>query len=150
MDDDDTPDDDSLAERDTVFESLSAEIQDLAVEQHFPYLVAKARRFLELGPDAYRAADFLHEPETRETEGLDRIRLACEQVSAWRGVTADSPLTGIGIEGIYEFAALMHLAPTMQSGRSTPDGSILDRMEFEHSVTGATTVIWNLVPVEPP
>ena len=28
----------------------------------FMYLVAKARRFLELGPDAYRSADFFHMP----------------------------------------------------------------------------------------
>jgi hypothetical protein len=150
MTDDTKPAEPSARERaDAAFELLPPPMQDLASEQWFPYFVSKALRYLEVGAEAYRAADFFHQPRPAGPAALKQLARGCQQLAEWRGLTAEVPLTGLGIEGMYALAAMLHLTMVEQHADFRPDGSALDRMEFAHRMTGARTVIWNLVEPRP-
>lgn len=150
MTDDTKPAEPSAQERaSAALEALPPSMQDLAIEQGFPYLVSKAQRYLEVGAEAYRAADFFHQPRASGSAAREQLERGCQQLAEWRGVTPEAPLTGLGIEGMYALAAMLHLTMVEQHADFRPDGSALDRMEFAHRVTGARTVIWNLVEPRP-
>jgi|GEM_PF-959764 len=133
-------------EDDDGFEELTEELQQLALEQHFVYLQAKATRFVAMGAIDYRRQDALGcPPSTTPKPILDKLRLGCEQIVAWRGLTEETALEGLGIDGFYALAGLFHLRPVHQTARALDDDRMLDRMDLVHEVTGHATTLWNIV-----
>lgn len=128
------------------FDALPEELQRLALEQHFIYLQTKATRFVAEGAVDYRRQDAQGlPPSTTPKPILEKLTLGCEQIMAWRGLTAETALKGLGIDGFYALAELFHFRLENQTARLLDDGRIIDRMDLVHEVTGRPTTLWNLV-----
>lgn len=122
------------------------------------YITNKAGRYLEVGPDVYRANDALHMPcaAWKATE-LSELAIACRQTVNGLGRTAEQPLE-ISVRGLYRLMDLVHYASgkgTSQEARTvtTPGahkGTILDEITFRHRVSGSVVRVFNLVPGKAP
>ena len=113
----------------------------------FMYLLSKARRYVKLGPQGYRADDALGmPPEDCPEPVLAAIRCGMEQLCALRGWSRDEPLEGIGIDGFYALLRTLHFEVEFQLASQLDDGTFLDEMHMRHSVTGRHIVLYNKVP----
>ena len=99
----------------------------LAIPKMYGYIHYKAFRYLAVGPAKYRQGDACQQPpEDWSPEQLELVRLGCEQVVRWRGLTPDTPLENIGIAGFYVLLHLLHFKLKKQSAFDGKDGTILD------------------------
>jgi hypothetical protein len=119
----------------------------LDVPRSFHYIHFKAYLYLLLGPDAYREGDALGRPPAALPElRLDAIRLGCQQILAWSGLTPDRPLRDIGVDGFYALMRLFHFRSVMQAALDAGSaGHVLDRMDMQHIVSSDQLRLYNLV-----
>ena len=77
---------------------------------------------------------------------LDTIRVGCEQIVQWRGLSPEAPLEGMGIGGFYLLAEFFHF--TLVGQALLLDGGLggmLDAMFMKHDVDGRALTFFNLV-----
>ena len=115
----------------------------------FMYLVAKAKRYLELGPEAYRSADFFDMPSADwSAPVLAAIESGMEQICRFKGYSSDSPLEHIGVEGFYPLLATLHFELEHQAAHFLDERTILDEMHMKHWMDGSRVVLYNKVLTE--
>ena len=113
----------------------------------FAYLLAKAQRYLKIGPDRYRRADAFNLPsQNLSPKTLDLVTLGMRQICQFLGYHEDRPFKDLGVGGFYALLETLHFGVVRQSARMAPDGSILDKMEMRHQVTNEEITLYNLVP----
>ncbi|TVQ41557.1 MAG: hypothetical protein EA384_00150 [Spirochaetaceae bacterium] len=114
----------------------------------FGYVQFKAFLYLELGPEGYRERDALQMPPADWPQSaLEAIGHGCRQLFHWRGLSAEAPLEGIGIDGFYRLIRMFHFRVAQQTALTTDeDDCITDRMSIRHIVTGKELTLYNRVP----
>jgi hypothetical protein len=107
------------------------------VPDGFGYMHAKASRLATLGPHLYRSQDALGRPDpTLSFDQLDALMRGALQIFQWRGLTPETALEGIGLEGLNHLVDLFHFRVTERSSTSLPGGNTLDRVLVEHIMHG--------------
>lgn len=130
---------------DKVMDGMSEEIEEIALENRFPYLFSKAFNFLQMGAEAYRNLDAFGEPSADlDAEDLALLESGCRQLMEGKGLTPEDPLRGLGIDGFYALFQLFHFSLVRQSVIPGEEG-MLDRMRMRHVVDGGEVVYYNLV-----
>lgn len=98
------------------------------------YIGSKARTFVEIGADAYRASDALGMPrQSLEESEAAGILHACQQVVEGRGFCEDRSIEGLDVSACHAFIATMHFRLVQQSAR-IDEGWILDTLECQHQL----------------
>lgn len=112
------------------------------------YIRAKARMFLRIGADAYRASDFFGQPDIRlSQENLAALERGAAEIIEDQGFSASSPLTSLPAEFSHSFANLFHLEVMAQNARRSGDGQyLLDALLCRHMVDGREIILFNRVP----
>ena len=123
----------------------------IEVPEGFWYIHFKAFAFLKTGPEEYRSFDALQQPsENLPAARLQAIKRGCEQILQFRGLSADRPLEGLGVDGFYALLRVFHFVLSLQAARSNGAAdTILDRMTMRHCVDGRELTLYNLVTVKP-
>jgi hypothetical protein len=113
----------------------------------FMYLVRKARIYLKMGPNAYRAADYYRMPPNDCSEKtFAAIHSGMTQICKYRGWSRDNPLEGLGIEGFNTMLSTLHFELTCLYTTKLDDSTTLDEMHMRHRVTGDSIILYNRVP----
>ncbi len=122
----------------------------LQVPEGFGYIHYKAYLYLKFGPEGYRERDALQMPPVAwPLATLHAVEHGCRQLSYWRGLSADTPLEGIGIDGFYRLVGMFHFRVEQQSLLDTDDdGFFTDEMSIRHIVNGNVITLYNRVPVQ--
>lgn len=103
----------------------------------YAYIEYKAIRFLEVGYKAYSIDDAFHQPgEELTSEVVAMLISGCEQIRDQRGLTMEQPFEGLGIGGFYQLMRMFHFKPVRQEISLISKDCIIDRIIFEHQVTG--------------
>ena len=101
------------------------------------YIEHKAIRFLEVGYEIYTKEDAFHQPGeelTPETEAM--LTFGCEQIRDRKGLTIEQPFEGLGIGGFYQLMRMFHFKFVRQEIGLIGEDFIIDKILFEHQVTG--------------
>ncbi|MEQ1761354.1 MAG: hypothetical protein ABL986_23850 [Vicinamibacterales bacterium] len=107
----------------------------LTVPAAFHYIHFKAFVFLQLGPETYRQFDALHQPPSHwPNKKLDAVRLGCEQLLLWCGLSIDQPLEGIGVGGFHALMRVFHFESVSHSTTIVSPGLVVDAMLMRHAV----------------
>jgi hypothetical protein len=111
------------------------------------YIRTKAKRYLEVGPAAYREGDALHMPPASMDEDiLKKVESGMRQIIEWRGITPQTAFTGINIDGFYAMMSVLHFKLSSQATVACDKPNcILDEMTMQHAVTGEQIVLYNEV-----
>lgn len=118
----------------------------LDVPAAFRYIHYKSFGYLQLGPAVYREGDAFGMPPAEWPElTLDAVRVGCEQILAWRGLSPDSPLEGVGIGGFYSLLRMFHFERAEQTLVGSRGDLMLDEMRMKHGVDGREITLFNLV-----
>ena len=131
-------------------EEIMADIRDIPMETppEFMYLWSKAKRYLKVGPVAYRKNDFFKMPTADWPNSmLAIVQHGMEQICAFQGFSKDTPFQGLGIDGFYALLSTLHFEMVQQKlvGEDGTD-TLLDEMHMKHRVTGQQFVLYNRVP----
>jgi hypothetical protein len=114
----------------------------------FAYARTKALRYLEVGPELYRKDDFFDKPsEDWGPDTLKIVKSGCQQMAECNGYTADRPLVGLGVEGVYRLIELFHFRRTRVNSSFDNDYA-LDKMTLEHTVTGNELILYNRIKMD--
>jgi hypothetical protein len=109
----------------------------LNVPAGFGYMHWKARSYITLGPHLYRSQDALGRPDpTLSFDQLDTLLRGVQQVLQWKGLTPETALEGVGLEGFSHLVDLFHFRVMERSSSPLPGGKILDRVLIEHIMHG--------------
>lgn len=136
-----------MKELDDLMESFSEELQNVAIENRFPYIFTKATMVLKVGLEEYTKNDFFDHPYIRSAKDVSAIEEGCRQLCAGKGLTKESPMSGIGVSG---FASLMRLLHFVKVERSTSyfyslnnSNGALDKITFRHLVDRGQCTYYN-------
>lgn len=136
-----------MKELDDLMESFSEELQNVAIENRFPYIFTKATMVLKVGLEEYTKNDFFDHPYISSSEDVSAIEDGCRQLCAGKGLTNELPLSGIGVSG---FASLMRLLHFEKVDRSTiydyshnNTSGALDKITFQHAADGGQCSFYN-------
>ena len=142
---DDRPDIDRLQEM--YLSEAPQRPPELRESDTFDDLHYKAFVYLQVGPDAYRQMEAFGMPPASWTAlELDAVRMGCEQIVRWRGLSPEAPLEGMGIGGFYLLAELFHFTLVGQGVLlDGGPGGTLDAMQMKHSVDGRALTFFNFV-----
>lgn len=111
------------------------------------YMQMAAQKYLELDPKEYKAKIAHDWPqESLDPEILATIKHGMKQILESRGLTCESPFTGLGIHGFYRLAAMLDLKTEMQEATFHGDDQFLDAMHMIDAVTGEPIILYNAVP----
>jgi hypothetical protein len=117
--------------------------------EHFGYIHFKAYKYLKIGPDAYSSQDALGmPPQGAPPHLLALVEQGCRQIVDWRGISPETPLQGLGINGFYRLIEVFHFKVVGQSATFGDDDSVMDKMTIKHGVTGEEITLYNLVKKE--
>lgn len=106
-----------------------------------------AKIYLELGPEKYKALiDHDLQLENIPADMLSTIEQGMRQIMESKGLTNDTPFTGLDIDGFYMLAEMLDLKAEMQEAFFHGDAQFLDAMHMVDSVTGERVILYNLVP----
>lgn len=124
--------------------------QNTSIPKTFGYIHYKAFSYLTQGPEKYRRDDFFHlPPEDLPRDRLETIAHGCQQILQWRGLTHETALEGIEIQGFYDLLRLFHFDLKQQSALVDKDpNTILDMMEMKHVITSEEITLYNRVKVQ--
>jgi hypothetical protein len=112
----------------------------------FAYLQAKAERYLEVGPAAYRAGDFFSQPPADCPRPLlAAIERGMEQVCRSQGYSPATPFEHLWVDGFYALLDTLHFGLERQAIRAMDTDTILDAMHMKHRVTDQSIVLYNKV-----
>jgi hypothetical protein len=134
-----------MDEDDDGFDALPEAIQDRVLSNHFVYFRTKATHLLADGVDAHLRDAAGRLPPWASPQMRAKLMHGCKQLVAWRGLTPQTALTGLDIDGFYALAGLLRLELIKQNARSVGDRYMLDRMELVDHMSGFAPVLWNLV-----
>lgn len=96
------------------------------------YIITKAIKYLEVGPDNYRGRDAFDMPDISWTQSdLSEIEQGCNQILEGKGLTQSKPITDISIKGMYNLLSLFHFEFKSKRSNYTSKG-IIDGMTFKH------------------
>jgi hypothetical protein len=111
------------------------------------YILAKANRYLRLGSDTYRKADYFGMPEAKYDDcTLKEIESCFRQFLAGKGYLEANPVENVSISGFYAATRTLHLKVVVQVASSIRDeGFIIDFMLFEHIVDKSRIGLFNKV-----
>src|SRR5688572_33308287 len=76
---------------------------------------------------------------------MDSVRLGCEQILGWRGLSPDRPIEGVGIGGFHSLLRLFHFEQAEQRLVGGVGGMMLDEMQMKHGVDGREITLFNIV-----
>ncbi len=135
---------------DVLMNSWNSRLQQLALDNQFPYIFFKAFHFLALGPVDYRANDFFGQPPNQFTDlDLAILKKGCQQLLKGRGLSISKPLMGLDVLGFNALFRMFHFTPV---GRKTDfqfiykgDIGILDKIKFEHKVSKQAVTFYNFI-----
>ena len=117
---------------------------------HFGYLLAKVKRYLKIGPGAYRTSDFFKMPlKGWKRRDLEAVRKGFEQFVLGKGYRPDKPITGVDIDGFSKMMRTLHFKPVRQKADFFKQ-FILDEIVFEHRMTGIQITLYNQIPRKEP
>ncbi len=106
-----------------------------------------ASNYLELGPEKYKAIlDHDLQLENIPADMLSTIEQGMRQIMESKGLTSDTPFTGLDIDGFYMLAELLDLKAEMQEASFYENDQFLDSMHMVDSVTDERVILYNLVP----
>jgi hypothetical protein len=106
-----------------------------------------ASNYLELGPEEYKAIlDHDLQLENIPADMLSTIEQGMRQIMESKGLTSDTPFTGLDIDGFYMLAEMLDLKAEMQEASFYGNDQFLDAMHMVDSVTGERIILYNLVP----
>jgi hypothetical protein len=109
------------------------------------YILTKVERYLKIGPKKYGVSDALGKPgEDLDPELLNKIQSGFEQFIQHKGFFRENPVKNIGIEAFHEMMLILHFECKKVESYSQKD-SVVDKMSFEHIVTGASITLYNEV-----
>jgi hypothetical protein len=132
-----------------VMDKMSEDVQNLALENRFPYIFSKAELYLKIGPEKYRKADFFKMPgESLTNEELAIIESGCKQILEGKGLTKENPFSGLDIPGFRQLFEVFHFEVTgHKSSRVEVDGKrrFVDAMFLRHAVDNTEITYYNLV-----
>ncbi len=112
-------------------------VNDISNACSYTYIQVKAKRFLDVGYMEYTKDDFFHQPGENLTTGeLSLLTSGCEQIADDRGLTIENPFEGLGIKGFYSLMRMFHFRSIQQEANFTDDDFIIDKITFQHRVTG--------------
>ncbi|MBM4028245.1 MAG: hypothetical protein FJ280_23055 [Planctomycetes bacterium] len=115
----------------------------------FGYLVCKAERYLAIGPDKYRKADYFKMPPVDSSpETMAAIHRGMEQICQRKGTSRENPFVNLGVHGFHATLATLHFELERQSIEATDGEAILDRMRMKHRVTGMVVELFNKVSID--
>jgi hypothetical protein len=77
---------------------------------------------------------------------LSTIEQGMRQIMESKGLTSDTPFTGLDIDGFYMLAEMLDLKAEMQEASFYGNDQFLDAMHMVDSVTGERIILYNLVP----
>ena len=103
----------------------------------YAYIEYKAIRFREVGYEAYTNDDAFKEPGVKlPAEVILMLKSGCEQIRDKKGLEMDQPFEGLGIEGFYRLMRMFHFIPIQQQTSLIAEDFIIDRITFQHRVSG--------------
>lgn len=112
----------------------------------FAYLLSKAQRYLKVGPETYRAADYFNMPnEDWQAPLLAAVKRGMEQICRYKGYLRDNPFEDLGVDGFRALLSTLHFEMEQQSALKLDDSSFLDEMHMRHRMTGQTIVLFNRI-----
>jgi hypothetical protein len=127
-------------------QEVSPPPSEVTVTGEFGYIHYKAFRYLTVGAAKYRRSDFFHlPPRDWSSAKFEAVRRGCEQIVRWRGMTPESALEGIGIEGFYALLQLFHFELKQQSLLPGDEETFMDKMEMRHVVSSHEITLYNKV-----
>ena len=108
------------------------------------YVLTKAFRYRDVGPEAYGRTDALRRPPaTWDEETVAAVTNGIEQLLAGRGLVASAPLQGLTVPDVHALMHVLHFG--LESAHTTQgsDRRFLDEMRFRHEVSpGLSVVVW--------
>jgi len=122
--------------------------QELAINNHFPYIFTKATHFLSVGAKKYQYDDYFQEPSNLDIESIEVLKHGCEQIVEGRGLTSSKPFINLNISGFYQLMRMFHFKKKSKKtdykfsykGKT----AILDEITFKHFVDGREATYYNL------
>jgi AcrR family transcriptional regulator len=132
---------------DDTIAALKAERPDHpVVTATWEFLVARARRYVELGPDLYRRTDPWGLPPPDWTpRTLAAVHHGLLQLSRGRGRRRERPLQDLSPGDLCRAMAVLHHHAVRHTVSQAPDGRTLERWFSLHATTGHGVVLWALV-----
>ena len=133
-----------VAENERVVQQAGSHATE-TIEERFDY-----QDVLRSYVDVYQCGqgDAFHRPPANLPAGrLDAIKRGCEQVLQYRGLSADRPLEGIGVDALirlFHFDAVEH---TVLATEDSPD-VVLDQMQLKHLVDGRELTLYNRLVIK--
>jgi|GEM_PF-2783695 len=110
------------------------------------FLIVRARRYLELGPRAYRLADAWTMPPADWTPRmLAGVQEGMLQITRRRGLRRERPFEGLSLGDLTRTFAVLHYHVDRQRMTQAPDGRTLQRLSVLHATTGNGGSIWALI-----
>ncbi|HOX78471.1 MAG TPA: hypothetical protein PLW31_10590 [Bacteroidales bacterium] len=103
----------------------------------YAYIEYKAIRFLEVGYKIYSKEDAFHQPGEELTPETDAMLTSgCEQIRDQKGLTMEQPIEKLSIGEFYQLMRMFHFKPIRQEISLIGRDFIIDRIIFEHLITG--------------
>lgn len=132
---------------DNLFAKWDNSEQDLAIDNHFPYILTKAVIFLSSGANNYQKHDFFNEPSKLDSSSVDRLKLGCKQIIEGKGLTAETAFSDLGISGLYQLMRMFHFKRTRKHTEYNYQGNstILDQITFQHRVDNRIITLFNKI-----
>jgi len=110
------------------------------------YILAKANRYLRLGPDTYRKADYFGMPDAEcDEETLREIESCFRQFLNYKGYLEANPIENVSISGFYAAMRTLHFEEEQRASFHSDLGVVLDSMLFEHVVDKRSIRLFNKV-----
>jgi hypothetical protein len=108
------------------------------------YVRAKARRYLEIGPDRYQQHDFFHQPNLSMSESdLAIIHTAIVQLANGIGFDSDSPLYHLGSKAIHLLMPIFHFRFDQMVSNRIKHGFI-DEISATHVVSNSSVTFFSI------
>ena len=131
-----------------LFEKLSEEDKDLALQNRLPYIFTKASYFIKQGPRLYSENDALKMPDDSfSNEDLENLKIGCNQLISGIGLSLENPLKELGVRGCHKLFNLFHFEMVSQKAFKNKDGNFVDMMTFRHVADQKEITYYNLVVI---
>jgi hypothetical protein len=137
-----------LLKLDLLFDSMSEQEQELAIENQLPYFFSKANLFLKMGHEKYRLADYFKRPPAETSnEELEILKVGCEQVIEGKGLFSSNPFVNIDVAGFSSLMRLFHFKAVTRKTKHLIEfeekKGALDCITFIHIVDNRKTTLFN-------
>ncbi len=110
----------------------------------FYYVHWNAWKLSRVGLATYRAEDALQRPNRQLSEDrVKRILDGCKELVAWKGLDPKLPLRGIAIQAFHDMLSAFHFRLESQAQIELSDGTLVDRMDMVHEMTGETLTLFS-------